>query len=288
MSTTERSPRESYAATGYHIRPEPLIPRDLLKAATDRIPALVRGEHDLGFSPWRRWNVGDPAKVQKIDQVHLCDKAFHRLAIEPSIGEWVAEVTGADFVQLWATQLFVKPAGGGDQGTIGWHTDRENWLFWEGEVLTVWLALDDVGPDSGPLRYVEGSHLWPDEEKWGDAYENAYDQDLGQIRARIEQKASSRTWREAACVLPAGGVAMHSADTLHGSGENTSSAPRLGLALNVRTRGARIKPGVEHFGYATHLGHPFVCPILYSKGSGGQALSGAPAQDRSAGEGDRQ
>lgn len=261
MTSTDLSPRESYARTGYHIHPEPLVPRPLLQAAIDRIPALVRGEHDLGFEPWRRWNVGDPAKIQKIDQVHLCDRAFHRLAIERRIGEYVAEVTGADFVQLWATQLFVKPAGGGDQGTIGWHTDRENWLFWEGEVLTVWLALDDVGPSSGPLLYVEGSHLWPDEEKWGDAY----DQDLARIRERIEQKGPQRPWREVACVLPAGAVALHSADTLHGSAENTSTSPRLGLAFNVRTRSSRIKPDVEHFGYANHLGHPFVCPVLYSK-----------------------
>jgi hypothetical protein len=254
-------PSERYRESGFHVHPEPLLPAALLRAAVDRIPALVREEYDLGFPPWRRWNVGDPRKVQKIDQVHLCDRAFRVLATQRVLGEWIAAVTGADFVQVWATQLFVKPPAGGDLGTIGWHTDRENWQFWEGEVLTAWIALEDVGPDAGPLLYVEGSHRWPDAEKQGDAY----DQDLGGIQGRLRRQGLSREWREVPVLLPAGGVALHSADTLHGSGENRASRPRVGLAVNVRTRRSRIKPGVEHFGYADHEGHPFYSPVIHSK-----------------------
>lgn len=49
-----------------------------------------------------------------------------------------------------------------------WHAD--NYLN-PSEVgrdyAAVWMALDDIHPDSGPFEYVEGSHLWPmlDREK---------------------------------------------------------------------------------------------------------------------------
>jgi ectoine hydroxylase-related dioxygenase (phytanoyl-CoA dioxygenase family) len=108
----------------------------------------------------------------------------------PSIGEWVARITGADFVQIWATQLFLEPPRGGALGAIRWHTNRDKWPFWEGEVLTVWLALDDFKPDSGPVLYVEGSHRWPGEEKRGDAYE----QDLVTLEDRVRPLGPARPW----------------------------------------------------------------------------------------------
>ncbi len=222
---------------------------------------MIREEYDTRIAPWRRSNVGDPHKMQKIDQVHLCDTAFYVLASQPCIGEWVAEITGADSVRVWATQLFFKPPGGGDLGAVGWHTDRENWQFWEGEVLTVWLALADVSAESGPLSYVEGSHRWPDAEKRGDAYA----QSLGSVEARLREEAPGREWRTVPALLQAGGIALHSAETLHGSGANTTDAPRIGLGINVRTERSRVRTGTEDFGYASQVDHPFMCPLIYRR-----------------------
>jgi SAM-dependent methyltransferase len=255
------TPREIYEETGYYLHPEPIVPAELVRRAFARIGALVSGEHDTGIPPWRRLNVGDPQKMQKIDQVHLCDKAFHLLATHPAIGACVAELTGADLVQVWATQLLIKPPRGGDLGTVGWHTDRKNWPFWEGEVLTVWLALDDIAPDAGPVLYVEGSHRWPDAEKHGDAYT----QDLDSLEEQIKQRAPPRPWHKVPVVVSAGGVGVHASDTLHGSRANDSDVFRVGLGINVRTERSRVRPGVDDYGYASHLGHPFVCPIIHRR-----------------------
>ncbi|MBC7974313.1 MAG: phytanoyl-CoA dioxygenase family protein, partial [Myxococcales bacterium] len=256
--------RQQYLENGYHLHPEPLVEASLLRRALDRIPALIDERYDTGARPWRRYNVGDPHKLQKIDQVHLCDKTFHVLATHPKIGEHVARLTGADRVQLWATQLFLKPPGGGGREVIGWHTDRENWPFWDGEVLTVWLALEDVGPDAGPVLYVEGSHRWPDAEKRGDAYA----QDLASLEARLQAMGPPRPWRKVPVVVKAGGVGVHSADILHGSRANESLVPRVGLGINVLTDRARRRMGVADYGYASYLDHPFVAPILYSRTGG--------------------
>jgi SAM-dependent methyltransferase len=279
MTSSPESPRTTYQEKGFYLHPEPVPPPALLRQALDRIPALVREEYDTGVPPWRRYNVGDPHKMQKIDQVHLCDRAFHALATHPVLGEWVAAVTGADAVQIWATQLFLKPPRGGDLGAIGWHTDRDNWRFWEGEVATVWLALEEFGPDSGPVLYVEGSHLWPDSEKQGDAYA----QDLEELEQRMKAQGPERPWRKVPVLVKAGGFGLHSADILHGSGPNRTDSPRVGLGINVRTNRARPRAGVEDFGYTSFLNHPFVAPTIYvreggSAGSVPWAIGGASPQ----------
>lgn len=274
MTMPTEAARKHYLQKGYHLHPEPIVEPSLLRRALERIPALIEEKYDTGARPWRRYNVGDPHKIQKIDQVHLCDKTFHLLATHPMIGEHVARLTGADLVQLWATQLFLKPPGGGALDVIGWHTDRENWPFWEGEVLTVWLALEDVGPDSGPVLYMEGSHLWPDAEKLGDAYE----QDLASLEDRLKALGPPRQWRKVPVLVKAGGVGVHSADILHGSCANESSVPRVGLGINVRTDRARRRTGVEDYGYASYLDHPFISPIIYQRSRGAsQSPRGAPA-----------
>lgn len=30
----------------------------------------------------------------------------------------------------------------------------------ESEIFTAWVALDDVGPEAGPMQLIRGSHLW--------------------------------------------------------------------------------------------------------------------------------
>lgn len=274
MTMSMEAAREHYLQKGYHLHAEPIVDPALLRCALDRIPALIEEKYDTGIRPWRRYNVGDPHKIQKIDQVHLCDKTFHLLATHPMIGEHVAGLTGASLVQLWATQLFLKPPGGGARDVIGWHTDRANWPFWGGEVLTVWLALEDVGPDSGPVLYVEGSHRWPDTEKLGDAYE----QDLAMLEDRLKALGPPRPWRKVPVLVKAGGVGVHAADILHGSCANTSSVPRVGLGINVLTDRAHRRTDVEDYGYTSYLDHPFVAPILFQQSRGpSQSGRGAPA-----------
>ncbi|MCG8417500.1 MAG: phytanoyl-CoA dioxygenase family protein [Proteobacteria bacterium] len=256
-----QSPHETYVEKGFYLHPEPIVSGSLLRLAIERISALMNGTYDMGAKPWRRWNIGHPYKMQKIDQVHLCDRAFYSLVTQPVIGEWIARVSSADLVQVWATQLLVKPPGGGKLGAVGWHMDRKDWPFWQGEILTMWLALDDVRPDCGPLLYVQGSHRWPDIAAPGDAYI----QDLEAQEKRLKQLAPHLAWREVPALLRAGGAGFHSADTLHGSRANRTDCPRIGLAISVRTERSRVKSGVEDYGYTSYLDHPSIAPIIYRR-----------------------
>ena len=71
-------------------------------------------------------------------------------------------------------QYFGKNPQEADGGVVGLHQDWTYWAHpsigptgnpdgggWGGSGLcTCWVALGDVGPESGPLLFVRGSHRW--------------------------------------------------------------------------------------------------------------------------------
>lgn len=257
-----------YDAQGFVLVDEPVVDPSLVLRAIPSCAAVTAGIHATGVAPWRRWNVGSPERVQKVDQAHLADDGIFALVTHPAIGAWVARVTGARRVQLWATQLITKPPGGGALGHVGWHDDDQNWAFLEGEALTVWLALGHVGPDAGPVRFLPGSHRWPRQGERGDAY----DQDLDGQRARlVGAVAPERVVPEVDAVLPMGGLSLHDRYTLHCSGANRSPSSRLGIAINVRTERSAPVPGVDDHGYCSHLDDPRICPVLFEAEPDGSA-----------------
>jgi ectoine hydroxylase-related dioxygenase (phytanoyl-CoA dioxygenase family) len=122
---------------------------------------------------------------------------------------------------------------------VGWHQDQNYWVdLWEGEVFTLWLALDAVDADMGPLRFVKGSHRWGHRTD-GDFFS----QDLDSGRARMTP--GGETWSEVPALLPAGGASVHHKLTVHGSTQNTSQRTRYGMALHLRTDRSNPVAGVE-------------------------------------------
>lgn len=72
-----------------------------------------------------------------------------------------AQIMGAERVCLFYDQLFVKEPEV-DQPTR-WHNDQPYWPVRGRQVMSFWLALDDVTADSGRMEFVAGSHLW---DRW--------------------------------------------------------------------------------------------------------------------------
>lgn len=259
MSYQNYQEADEYHKDGYYIVPEVVIPSSLIIEAKARIKLILEGQYETGRQPWRCWNVGDPNKIQKMDQVHLVDNSIRQLVTHSNIGRWAAKVTGAKKIQIWATQLFYKPPGGGHQGNVGWHTDQQYWKFWRGEVFSAWLALTDITNENGPIIFVKGSHRWRTDE--GDAYS----QDLTSIRRKlVSDIPSGNCWRETPAIIPAGGLSFHHRNTWHGSSENRSNDPRCNIVINLCTEKSEPDPEQEHFGYCEHLNDAEICPIIYN------------------------
>jgi non-heme Fe2+,alpha-ketoglutarate-dependent halogenase len=101
---------------------------------------------------------------------HLVNPAIARLLAHPRIVDELVPLLGEDIL-LWRSKVFAKAPG---EGPLGWH---QEWGAFNGEEigndrpalvpsstgtdiwnLTVWIALDDVTSDMGPLRFARGTN----------------------------------------------------------------------------------------------------------------------------------
>lgn len=239
------SERDAFERDGFLLVPS-VVPAELLDRVRERIAALAPA---------------DPRALVKIDNSHREDGLIRELVSHPSIGARAAALTGASFVQVFATQLLIKPTVGEARSNVGWHQDQEYWdPALEGELLTAWIAVSDVREAAGPMRFVRGSHTWG-LLKAGDFFSG----DLEAIRGRIESRRGPGSWDEVPAILPPGGVSFHHRLLVHGSGPNRSGAPRVSFAVHLRTEKSGVRPGVrwQDVGYISSFDDPLGSPVAY-------------------------
>jgi ectoine hydroxylase-related dioxygenase (phytanoyl-CoA dioxygenase family) len=123
---------------------------------------------------------------------------------------------------LFVDQAFLKPPRFGSAKP--YHQD--NFYFRchpDDEVMTAWLALDDVDEGNGCLRYIDGSHLGPiipHEPVVGEDYNFVPPAELIDLS------------KESLARVRKGGVVFHHSKTLHTSHRNESDRWRKGWATH--------------------------------------------------------
>ena len=270
MNTTELasspSAENSAAAAqferdGFYIVPS-IIPAELLARARKHIDSVYAGEYETGIAPCGnpKGSKEPPQKLVKIDNAHRSDRTIFELVTHPAIGRWAAAITGAKMVQIFACQMLIKPPGGQGGVNVGWHQDQEYWDgALQGELFTAWVAISDVTAESGPMCFVPGSNHWG-LLKAGDFFSDKLDE----IKQRFRDKSGGK-WREVAAVLPPGGVSFHHRLTVHGSGENHATSPRVSFAIHLRTEKSGLREGVKwpEVGYLNDFDDPIGSPVIY-------------------------
>lgn len=126
----------------------------------------------------------------------------------------------------------VKPAGTGLPAL--WHQDGHPWSEGLGitEAVTLWIALDDVGPDNGAMEVVAGSHILPAhpivavEGQDGGFFGGGMDAGLA---AELVDPSAVRRLE-----LSAGDGSAHHPCVVHGSGPNWSGRDRRALVVRYR------------------------------------------------------
>ena len=73
----------------------------------------------------------------------------------PRIGELAAHLAGVEHVRRWSDETFFKPPG---SSPCAWHQDFPAYPMDRTGLLTVWVAMEDVREDMGPVSYFPGSH----------------------------------------------------------------------------------------------------------------------------------
>jgi 2-oxoglutarate-dependent dioxygenase len=247
-----------------------VVVRDLFDTAAvararDRFGALYRGEYESGITPDdARWREGrDPPELtREIRNVWRSDRAIARLALDQTIGRIAATLAGWSGARLNQAGVLWKAPG---SAAVAAHQDVSymDWIVPQ-EIITCWIALDDVTLENGPLLYAAGSHrrgLHP------------------RIRAfDVDAVDADRELREhlgfaALTPIPirAGWAAFHHGRLWHGSGPNRSRSDRRALGLHLMPLEARFHPTnpAKVLGRYRHLGDlemdESFFPILWSR-----------------------
>ena len=254
---------DTYEDLGFITHPTAILSPALIEDAANGLFDVRDGKYDPGTQPAPSpWTPGDdPKKLVKIEQPHDASEALRQAICHPALGESIARIIGADFIQVWHVQGLIKPSVQGDDcgPQVGWHQDMQYWrTAWDADsdLFTAWLALSDVTLDSGPVLFVPGSHRWgllPG----GDFFS----QDQAAIKRAIEAHIpEGESWDQTAGPLSPGGLSLHDRLTIHGSTANTSGRPRLSLAIHLCTDHATVDRDHE---WGMHIDDFNRCPVIW-------------------------
>lgn len=237
---------------GYWLSPK-LLSEEELETLREHHARIVAGDYETKRPPLSRDpEPGDTSRLVQVNNAYWTDTAMAKLVLSPLIGRIAARLAGIRGIRLWHDQLLFKPPQSGEAGNIGWHQDRGYWLCLDNDMaITAWVALEDVNEKNGCMEVVPGSH------RWGLLGEDHfYHQDIDQQRKRIEEK-TGQPFTTKSCVLPAGCVSFHHCLTIHGSRANTSTRPRISIAVHLIPDGTRYKAGTSSDGHTSNtLRHP--------------------------------
>lgn len=171
-------------------------------------------------------------KVMQVINVHKSDSYFRKVVTNPVLGKVITEITGWDGVRLAQDQIWAKPPGA---PPLVFHRDSPYFMFDPPHVVTVWLALDDMETELGPLIYVKQSHKWG-EGRVGtsqDFFQHDGGTDLLYSAAQRQGVSPEHLEFVSMAGLKAGGISIHDGRTWHGSSKNESNTkPRRGLGIH--------------------------------------------------------
>jgi phytanoyl-CoA hydroxylase len=271
----EQFRRDGFVALSHVLRPA------TVQALNKRLEDVLRGQYDRGTPPDKVpvttrtsascetpaaanaplvWDHKNSKKVVwQIVNIHKADHLFRQLACSAALGRVVAEL--ADWntgTRLAQDQIWAKPPGA---PPLTFHRDAPYFMFTpEHAVMTVWIALDDMDAEIGPLEYVRKSHLWATNDDHAGTARQFFSGGMDLLRstavsagALTQESATTKTDQEirqtrqldivSMAGLRAGGISIHDGRTWHGSGRNTSATrPRRGLGIHFVPKEARFTP----------------------------------------------
>lgn len=158
----------------------------------------------------------DPFWVSLVSDDRLLDVA--QQFIGPNIG-------------LFASHYIAKPPFDGQP--VLWHQDGSFWPLEPMEVVTLWLALDDVDAENGCMEIIPRT-------QYLDLQKLEVRKDVANALGASMDETLLDESRKVDIVLKAGDLSIHHPNVIHGSKSNTSSRWRRGLTIRYIPSTTRI------------------------------------------------
>jgi len=225
---------ESFRETGFHF-PVPALTRAEAADYRRRLEASERAN-------------GGALTGNMRHKVHLLFPWAQELVRHPRILDAVEDLLGPDLL-CWTTSMFTKEPR--TPGFVTFHQDSTYWGIEPKVAVTAWVALSDCPVESGPMRFVPGSH------RTQLVHRDTFHADNLLTRGQ-EVEATVDEATVADVVLQAGEMSLHHVMLVHGSGPNASDDRRIGLAIRYlptsvkQTKlrdGATLVRGQDRFGH---------------------------------------
>ena len=144
---------------------------------------------------------------------------FWELATSDGVLDVISAVLGPN-LRFYSDQTFVKPAHHGS--AVPWHQDSAYWPAVEPNLVSCWIALDDVSTENGCVRYIPGS------QKQAEPHHTVEWENPNKLTTRPEYIDESL---EVPAGMRAGSACLHHSLVLHHSLPNTSGKSRRGMVL---------------------------------------------------------
>lgn len=141
------------------------------------------------------------------------------IATNPLLLDHVEDLLGPNIV-LWDSHYFCKMPS--DHREVPFHQDAMDWPFRPFKTVTVWLAVDDVSLDMGPMCFLPGAHRHG-KLAWRQRTEDVV------LGLEVENYGGFGTPHP--LLLKAGEFSLHTDLLIHGSEVNCSNTRRCGLTL---------------------------------------------------------
>lgn len=121
------------------------------------LDALVKDIASTVFAPltWEPWRSGQTDMMERVSDAWRDNASVRAIAVNAQVIDLLSRVYGR---QAFPFQTLNFPIGSQQNihvDVVHFHSAPENFM------CGVWLALEDIEPGAGPLRYYPGSHRWP-------------------------------------------------------------------------------------------------------------------------------
>ena len=209
---------EDYRRNGVVVVPSFLSPDEVV---------IVRSEieryiaEDLSVQPQDAATMeADGKSVRNLWRLEKYNEFFLKIGQRKDILEFIAPFVNGTPV-LAAVETFNKPAKVGSG--VPYHQDNAYFCRTPPDMLTIWIAIDPVTTENGPVYFIPGSHsdgVFPTKPSGvrGNSMGMANPPDVPDSKKIVG-------------ILKPGDATIHHCNTIHHSAPNTTDKPRLALLL---------------------------------------------------------
>ncbi|KAH9508921.1 Phytanoyl-CoA dioxygenase domain-containing protein 1 [Bulinus truncatus] len=171
--------------------------------------------------------IGQDNATYSLHNKHLTDEWVLRLTTHPKMLSPLKAILGPNLILLDSRFICKYPVGKDEdkEAFVAWHQDVRYWGV-EGDVVSVWLAIDDADVENACMHVIPGTH------KSG-LLEHITETKEGNLLSS-NQSIPEHLYdisKAVPCPLKAGQMSLHHGHLVHGSGTNRSNRRRCGYVV---------------------------------------------------------